>query len=73
MSEMSDVKSLLMSAGQAFAPHWTRALVPAAFSTAELKLSQSGSLGAMGQGGGVWPGFAQVGQLSETSGAPSLS
>jgi hypothetical protein len=65
--------SLFTSAGHASAPQCTSALVPAKFSTAELKPSQSGSLADIGQAGRPWFEFAQVGQLSAMSAMPSLS
>src|SRR5437773_1227032 len=70
---MSEMPSLLRSAGQPPAPQWTRGLVPAEFSTAMLKPSQSGSLAGTGQGGRFWEGFGQRGQLSVLSGTPSPS
>ena len=50
-SVMSEKVSLLMSAGQALRPQWTRAPVPAAPSRAVLKPSQSGSFAGTGQEG----------------------
>src|SRR5438876_9507947 len=70
---MSAILSLLTSAGQAPGPHWTRASVPAGFSTVVAKPSQSGSLAGTGQGGRFWEGFGQRGQLSVLSGTPSPS
>src|SRR5262245_12971916 len=72
-SVMSENTSLLMSAGQALVPHWTRALVPARSSTAELKPSQSVSFGPMSQRGKAWEPFGQAGQLSLRSETPSPS
>src|SRR5439155_14478669 len=72
-SVMSEILSLLTWAGQAAGPHWTRASVPAGFSTALPKPSQSGSLAGTGQGGRFWEGFGQRGQLSVVSGTPSPS
>src|SRR5438132_8028586 len=73
MSVMSAKVSLFRSTGHAPAPQWTRASVPAGFSTALLKPSQSGSLAGTGQGGRFWAGLGQRGQLSELSGLPSPS
>ena len=48
-------------------------MVPAEFSTVELKPSQSVSSVGTGQGGRPWLAFGQVGQLSPASRTPSQS
>src|SRR6266545_6420645 len=73
MSAVSEKASLLISAGQASAPQCSPAVVPAEFSTMELKPSQSGSSNGTGQGGKPWLAFGQVGQLSPKSNTPSQS
>src|SRR5439155_17040362 len=72
-SVMSAILSLLTSAGQAPGPYWTRASVPAGFSTVVAKPSQSGSPAGTGQGGRFWAELGQRGQLSVLSGTPSPS
>jgi hypothetical protein len=73
MSPVSEKVSLLISAGQASAPQCSPAVVPAEFSTMELKPSQSGSSNGTGQGGKRWLTFGQLGQLSPRSRTPSQS
>src|SRR5437660_398018 len=70
---MSEMPSLLRSAGQPLAPQCKMEFVPAEVSRAVLKPSQSGSLAGTGQGGRFWEGFGQRGQLSVLSGTPSPS
>src|SRR5437867_2010292 len=73
MSLPSENVSLLRSAGQASEPHWRKGLVPAGFSTAELKPSQSGSAVAIGHWGTFCGVFGQAMQLSTTSATVSPS
>ena len=73
MSLVSEKVLLLISAGQASTPQCSPAVVPAEFSTAELKPSQSGSSIGTGQGGTAWLAFGQAGQLSPGSRTPSQS
>src|SRR5437667_20462 len=70
---MSEMPSLLRSAGQPLAPQCRMEFVPAEVSRAVLKPSQSGSLAGTGQGGRFWEEFGQRGQLSVLSGTPSPS